>query len=169
MDRDEDYSAYVSARWAALVRAAVLLGCSPADAEDIVQTTLVRCYVSWGKVSGAADRDAYVYRMLVNAQTTSRRRRWWSERPTAELPQRVDAADDFDQADLTDGVRHALARLSADARAVVVLRFYADLTERQTADVLDIPAGTVKSRLSRALAQLATDPHLSDVPEGNAP
>lgn len=166
MDRDEDYAAYVDARWAALVRAAALLGCSPVDAEDIVQATLVRCYVSWAKVSGAADRDAYVYRMLVNALSTNRRRRWWAERPTAELPNDPDPTDDFDQADMTDGIRRALARLTMEFRAVVVLRYYADLTERQTADVLGIAVGTVKSRMSRALAQLATDPHLSDLPGG---
>jgi RNA polymerase sigma-70 factor (sigma-E family) len=166
VDRDEDYASYVSARWAALVRAAALLGCSRADAEDVVQATLVRCYVSWAKVSGAADRDAYVYKMLVNALSTSRRRRWWSERPTAELADDPDPSDDFDRADVTDGIRRALARLGADSRAVVVLRYYADLTERQTADVLGIAVGTVKSRMSRALAQLATDPHLSDLPGG---
>jgi RNA polymerase sigma-70 factor (sigma-E family) len=156
----------VNARWAALVRAAVLLGCSRHDAEDLVQTTLVRCYVSWAKVQGAADRDAYVYRMLINTQNTSRRRRWWTESATAEVPQQTDARDEFDQADLTESMRSALARLTFDSRAVVVLRFYADLSERETADVLGIPVGTVKSRLSRAIVQLAADPHLSDLPGG---
>ncbi|MDP9319104.1 MAG: SigE family RNA polymerase sigma factor [Actinomycetota bacterium] len=166
MDRDEDYAAYVNARWAALVRAAAMLGCSPQDAEDLAQATLVRCYVSWAKVVGAEDRDAYVYRMLVNTQNTSRRRRWWSERPTADLAHEAEAGDDFDRSDQTDSLRRALAQLGSESRAVVVLRYYADLTEHQTADVLGIPVGTVKSRLSRALAQLATDPHLSDLPEG---
>ena len=166
MDRDEDYAAYVNARWAGLVRAAALLGCSRADAEDLAQATLVRCYVCWSKVTGAADRDAYVYRMLVNSLRSSRRRRWWSERPTAELPNTPDPTDDFGRADLTDSVHRALAELGEDSRAVVVLRYYADLTERQTADVLGIAIGTVKSRMSRALAQLATDPHLSDLPGG---
>lgn len=168
MDRDEDYAAYVNARWAGLVRAAVLLGCSRPDAEDTVQATLVRCYVSWSKVQGATDRDAYVYRMLVNTLTTSRRRRWWAERPTAELTAAAEPVDEFDQADVTDGVRRAVAQLGTDSRAVVVLRYYADLSERQTADALGIPVGTVKSRMSRALAQLALDPHLSDLPGGTA-
>ena len=106
--------------------------------------------------------------MLVNAQHTSRRRRWWSERPTAEIPHETDTADDFDRSDQTDSLRRALAQLGSESRAVVVLRYYADLTERQTADVLGIPVGTVKGRLSRALDRLATDPHLSDLPEGNA-
>jgi RNA polymerase sigma-70 factor (sigma-E family) len=166
VERDEDYAAFVNARWAALVRAAALLGCSSQDAEDLVQATLVRCYVSWVKVSGAADRDAYVYRMLVNGLSTSRRRRWWAERPTAELPNDPFPDDEFDHADLTESVRRALRQLGLESRAVVVLRYYADLTERQTADVLGIAVGTVKSRMSRALAQLANDPHLSDLPGG---
>ncbi len=166
MERDEDYAAYVNARWAALVRATCLLGCSRTDAEDVVQATLVRCYVSWSKVLGAADRDAYVYRMLVNALSTSRRRRWWSEHPTAEMPVVRDPVDDFDQAELAHSLRRALGDLEAESRAVVVLRYYADLTERQTAEVLGIAVGTVKSRMSRALARLAADPHLSDLPGG---
>jgi RNA polymerase sigma-70 factor (sigma-E family) len=166
VDRDDDYTAYVNARWASLVRAAVLLGCSRPDAEDIVQATLVRCYVSWTKVHAASDRNAYVYRILVNTLTSSRRRRWWAERPTAEVPTPVTDLDSFDRADLTDGVRRALAELGPDSRAVVVLRYYADLTEAQTADVLGIALGTVKSRMSRALAKLALDPHLSDLPGG---
>ena len=58
--RDEDFSEYASVRWSTLVRSAVLLGCTGPEAEDLVQVTLMRCYVSWGKVRRAADRDAYV-------------------------------------------------------------------------------------------------------------
>jgi RNA polymerase sigma factor (sigma-70 family) len=104
--------------------------------------------------------------MLVNTQNTSRRRRWWAEHASAEVPEGTDPRDDFDHADLTESMRSALARLTFDSRAVVVLRFYADLSERETADVLGIPVGTVKSRLSRAIVQLAADPHLSDLPGG---
>ncbi len=85
MARDEDFSAYMSGRWTTLVRSAVLLGCAQPDAEDVVQTTLARCYTAWSKVSRAGNPDAYVYRMLVNALTDSRRRRWWGERPTDSL------------------------------------------------------------------------------------
>jgi RNA polymerase sigma-70 factor (sigma-E family) len=166
VERDEEFTGYVTARWAGLVRAAILLGCSRADAEDLVQTTLVRCFVSWPKVSAADDRDAYVYRMLLNARHTSRRRRWWAEQPAAEIDDHGVTSDAADQVAVEDGVRRALAALEPDSRAVVVLRYYADLSERQTADVLGIPAGTVKSRLSRALDRLALDPNLADLPEG---
>ena len=168
MTRDEDFSAYASARWGTLVRAAILLGCSHPDAEDLAQTALVRSYISWEKVMKADDRDAYVYRTLLNAHATSRRRRWWSERPSADIAVDRIPADAFGLADLTDSVRRALAALGAPARAVVVLRYYADLSELQTAQALGIPAGTVKSRLSRALAQLAHDPHLADLTEGGS-
>lgn len=96
--------AYMSSRWSTLVRSAVLLGCSSSDAEDLVQTTLVRCYPGWPRVSRADNRDADVYRMLVNALTDSRRRRRWGERPTAELPESVDPVDPLADVDVTDAV-----------------------------------------------------------------
>lgn len=162
VDADEDYSNYVSARWPALLRSAVLLGCSLHEAEDLVQAALVNCYVSWDKVAKAADRDAYVYRVLVNTHTSNHRRRWWGERPSHRLPE--DAAQDANAlVDLADLVQRALAGLSVANRQVVILRFFADLTEQQTSDALGIPTGTVKSRLSRAFAQLAEDPHLADL------
>lgn len=165
MSRDDDYAAYVNARWATLVRTALLLGCSPPEAEDLVQTVLVRCYVSWERVMRADDRDAYVYRMLVNGHASSRRRRWWREYPTDEL-QPETYVDEFGRADLGDSVRRALQSLGEPARAIVVLRFYLDLSERQTASILAIPVGTVKSRLYRALRQLAEDPHLINLSGG---
>ena len=65
MDADEEYSAYVSARWSTLMRSAILLGCQVHEAEDLVQATLVKCYVAWDKVRKAHDKDAYVFRVLV--------------------------------------------------------------------------------------------------------
>ncbi|MDP9319356.1 MAG: SigE family RNA polymerase sigma factor, partial [Actinomycetota bacterium] len=160
---------YMGGRWATLVRSAVLLGCALPDAEDVVQTTLARCYAAWPKVSRAGNRDAYVYRMLVNALVDSRRRRWWGERPTAMLPDRADVADPLSDVDVTDAVERALAGLTSDHRAVIVLRFYAHLSEQETALALGIALGTVKSRTSRALAQLADNQHLTDLADGNTP
>ncbi len=76
MEPDEEYSVYVGARWPALLRSAVLLGCTVHEAEDLVQASLVKCYVSWDKVMRATDRDAYVYRVLVNTHR-SNHKRWW--------------------------------------------------------------------------------------------
>ncbi|GAA4699446.1 SigE family RNA polymerase sigma factor [Nocardioides conyzicola] len=165
MDHDGDFSAYASARWPTLVRSAVFLGCNLDEAHDLVQTTLLRCYTGWRRVEKATDRDAYVYRILLNCHRDSRRRRWWGERPTAALPD-AGSDDPTRQVDMSDAVNRALGDLSKVNREVVVLRYYAHLSERQTAEVLGIAPGTVKSRLSRALNQLATNSHLSDLAEG---
>jgi RNA polymerase sigma-70 factor (sigma-E family) len=168
VDRDADFTAFAAARWPALVRSAVFLGCGLEEAEDLVQTTLVKCYTAWRRVDRADNRDAYVFRVLLNAHRDSRRRHWWREQPTDLADERRTTADTTEQLAITDAVERALGDLGAGHREVVVLRYYAQLTEQQTADVLGIPPGTVKSRLSRALAQLATNPHLTDHVEGGS-
>lgn len=159
---DTDFTEYVHARWARLVRSAVLLGCSEPEAEDVVQTALERCLLNWRKVQRADNRDAYVHRILVNTFTSSRRRRWHTERPVAAVPDGPGPVE-TDSVDEADAVLRALELLPAEQRNVVVLRFYAHLTEKQTGDALGIPAGTVKSRLSRALATLSADPNLTEL------
>ena len=150
-----EFSEYVAARRTQLVRSAVLLGCPTADAEDLVQSTLTKALRSWSRVSRARQPDAYVYRILTNTLRDTRSRRWTDEVPTEVMPPTV-AADD---ADVTTGlaVRRALAAMSREHREVLVLRFYADLSEAETAAALGIPAGTAKSRTARALAALAAD------------
>ena len=161
-ERDAEFGDYVALRWSRLVRSAVLLGCSPAEAEDVVQTALTKCLVSWAKVRRADDRDAYVHRVLINTFTSSRRRRWTGEVPVADAPE-VQHDDETATYDDADAVHRSLARLSPEQRTAVVLRYYAHLTEQQMATVLGVAPGTVKSRLSRALKLLADDPHLSDL------
>lgn len=160
----DDFSEYVSARWPTLVRSAVLLGCNHPEAEDVVQTALERCLVKWGKVRAADDRDAYVHRVLINTFLSARRRRWTGERPSAVLPEYAgrDQTTGIDDADV---VMRALDRLPTDQRTAVVLRYYAHLTEQQMASVLGVAAGTVKSRLSRAVKALAQDPDLAELRE----
>lgn len=162
MDHDDDFAAYVREAWPTLVRSAVFLGCTPHEAEDLAQTTLVRCYQSWTSVADADNRAAYVYRMLINCLRDSKRRRWWGERPTERLPERT-MRDEHAAYDTADAVHHALAGLTKPNRDVVVLRYFSGLSEQQTADALGIPPGTVKSRLSRSLAQLAADEHLTEL------
>jgi RNA polymerase sigma-70 factor (sigma-E family) len=149
-----DFAEYVAARRSVLVRSAVLLGCSLDDAEDVVQSALAKTLVHWRRVSRADRPDAYVYRILVNAYRDGRSRHWNGETPTAELPE-----PPVYEVDLTIGlaVRRALSGLSKEHREVLVLRFYADLSEREAAEVLGVPPGTVKSRTARALAALSTD------------
>lgn len=164
---DVEFSEFVATRWPRLVRAAVLLGCSPHEAEDVVQTALTRCLVKWRQVQRADDRDAYVYRVVVNTFTDTRRRRWTGERPTEVLPDTATPEDATAAVDERDRMTRALAQLGADARTAVVLRYYAQLTEQQMALALGVAPGTVKSRLSRALKDLAA--HLAPDQSPDAP
>ena len=165
MDHREEteFAEYADASWRGLVRSAVFLGCSLPDAEDLAQTTLVRCYTAWARVAAADNRDAYVYRILINCQRDTHRKQRWRERPSEVLPDA--GVDDLTgKVDTVDSVHRALACLSKANRDVVVLRYFTQLSERQTATALGIAPGTVKSRLSRALAQLAENQHLTDIP-----
>ena len=74
MDHEAEFAAYADDNWGTLVRSAVFLGCSMADAEDLAQTTLVKCFQAWPRVSAADNRDAYVYTMLINALRDTHRR-----------------------------------------------------------------------------------------------
>jgi RNA polymerase sigma-70 factor (sigma-E family) len=154
MRNDADFAAYMAARWPFLVRSLVLIGCPRHEAEDVAQTGLARCYASWDRVRKADDVDAYVYRTVLNCWHKSRKRRWWGEVPTEVLPEEPSTEDPTDQVLLRQALEVQLRRLTAEHREVLVLRFVADLTEPQVAEVLDVPVGTVKSRVSRALAHI---------------
>lgn len=160
--RDAEFSAFVAERWDRLVRTALLLGCHPAEAQDIAQATLEKCLLKWRHIERADDTDAYVHRILINTFVSSRRRRWNAERPTGYLPDRAtdDATNRIDDA---DAILRALLHLPDDQRQTVVLRYYAHLTEEQMATALAVAPGTIKSRLSRALKALADDPNLSEL------
>ena len=148
-----EFEEYVAARRAALIRSAVLLGCPERDAEDVVQSALLRCYRHWRKVRRADRPDAYVYRVLVNTLRDERSRRWHGETPTLEMPEGV---IDVDHATGL-AVRAVLARMPAQQREILVLRYYADLSEADIARVLGVAPGTVKSRAARALQALAAE------------
>ena len=163
MGKDEEYAEFVSARWLTLVRAALALGCTLSEAEDLAQTTMVKVYVSWSKVMRAEHRDAYVSKMLVNAHRDSHRKR--RETPLGVLPDAAgpDVTSDLDSA---DAINRAVARLSQGQREVIALRYFVRLTESEIASTLGVPAGTVKSRLSRALDALSADADLTDLRDG---
>jgi RNA polymerase sigma-70 factor (sigma-E family) len=142
---------YVAARFVPLRRLAYLLTGDWTEAEDLVQTALVRCQPKWRGIV-ADDPHPYVRRAVVNAASNWRRRR------RLELPLDEDAAL-ADHADGTDErvvLLAALRRLPIAQRQVLVLRFYEQLTEAEIASALGVPAGTVKSRLSRGLDALRT-------------
>jgi len=148
----EDFAA---ARSAPLLRTAYLLTQDAHLAEDLLQTSLAKAWRSWSSITDSP--EAYVRRILVNAYSSWWRRKWNGETPTDELPETEhrehDAADSV-------SLRTALARLPKRQRAVIVLRFYEDLTEAETARLLDCSIGTVKSQTSKALAKLRIDPSL---------
>ena len=143
------FEEWVAARRPALMRTAYLLTGDPHDAEDLVQTSLVKVVPVWGRVAG--DPEAYVRRVLVTTNVSRWRRRRWREVHTDAVPERVAAAPPTDEG---LALRDAMAKLPPRQRAVVVLRYYEDLTERQTADVLGVAVGTVKSQARDALARL---------------
>jgi RNA polymerase sigma-70 factor (sigma-E family) len=146
------YEEYVGARWTALYRTAYLLTGHHADAEDLAQATLVKAYQSWAKVSAASSPDAYVRRILTNVFLSSRRPLRVSRERLTDRPPDVDvpAAHHDDRLVLWPHV----AALPPRQRAVVVLRYYEDLTEQQIADALGCSPGTVKSTASDALRAL---------------
>jgi RNA polymerase sigma-70 factor (sigma-E family) len=168
VDRDggeADFAEYAASRWPTLVRSAIFLGCSSADAEDVAQEALTRCLVKWDKVTAARHRDAYVSAILLNVFRDSRRRRGRREVPVASVPDRS-VPDSSERTGDTAAIESALGGLSAGQREVLVLRFYLQLTEEQTADALSVALGTVKSRTARALAALATDTNLIELRGG---
>ncbi|MGN6722121.1 MAG: SigE family RNA polymerase sigma factor [Marmoricola sp.] len=166
MDYEDEFADFVAGRWPTLVRAAVFLGAAPHEAEDLAQTTLVLCYRKWDRVRAADDRDAYVYRMLMNTLRSDRRTSWWRKRDLRDLPDQP-VGDGSEAAAIADAVHRAMSSLSIEQQNVVVLRYFVQLTEAQTAAVLGIPAGTVKSRLSRSIAALSANHHLAEFAGGS--
>jgi RNA polymerase sigma-70 factor (sigma-E family) len=155
---DVGFEAYVLARGDALHRTAYLLTHDHALAEDLVQTTLARSWGSWSRIHG--EPDAYVRKVMVHTYASWWRRRWNGERPAEQLPET--ALDDHgDAVARRDGLVRALATLPRRQRAVIVLRYFEDLTEAQTAHALGVSVGTVKSQAAKALARLRISPALS--------
>ncbi|TYB53793.1 SigE family RNA polymerase sigma factor [Nonomuraea sp. PA05] len=154
-DRSE-YDAFVAAAWPRLLRTAYLLTRDWAVAEDLVQTALMKAWVSWGRIKD--EREAYVRKIIVNVHVSWWRRRWRQvELTTGAPPDHAETADRMGQADERELVWQALGRLPARQRAVIVLRFFEDMTEAQAAATLGCSVGTVKSQTSKALAKLRID------------
>lgn len=150
---DEEFREFVAARSAALLRTAYLLTGDWATAEDLLQTTLTKTYLAARRLGGIAAVEAYTRRVLVNTATSWWRRRWRGEHPTEVLPEQA-GPDAFEHQVERDRLWRQLQMLPARQRAVLVLRYYEDLSEAQTAALLNISTGTVKSQTARALATL---------------
>jgi RNA polymerase sigma-70 factor (sigma-E family) len=154
--RDEaGFRSFVEANGATLLHAARLLTGDHHRGEDLVQTALTKVYQKWGRIDAPLP---YARKALVTAHIDQSRRKWWGERPTETLPEPPGAQSTaVGESDTRDELRRMLASLEPRERAVVVLRYYCDLSEQDTAATLGMPLGTVKSSCSRALARLRVE------------
>jgi RNA polymerase sigma-70 factor (sigma-E family) len=144
----DSFEEYVAARRGALLRTAYLMTGSHQDAEDLVQVALMRAVPHWKKI---ADRpEPYVRRILARESVSRWRSRRWREVHTDRPPETPVDGPGADRVAL----QAALARLAPRQRAVIVLRYYEDLTERETAATLGISVGTVKSQARDGLTRL---------------
>ncbi|MEU0278322.1 SigE family RNA polymerase sigma factor [Streptomyces sp. NPDC088147] len=159
------FSSYVRARGPVLLRTARSLTSNPCDAEDLLQTALTKTYVAWERIEDHRALDGYVRRALLNTRTSQWRKRKVDEFACEELPEPAGQPepDPAERQVLHDAMWRAVMRLPDRQRAMVVLRYYEDLSEAQTAEVLGVSIGTVKSAVSRALGKLREDPELSPV------
>jgi len=146
IDLEVSFTEYVAARRPALVRTAYLL-CGDAHlAEDLVQGALIKAVARWRKIGD--NPEPWLRAVMVNDHISGWRKHRGRERLTDALPER--AAPEGSDLGLAD----ALRLLPPRQRAVIVLRYYEDLTERATADVLGVAVGTVKSQHADAVRRL---------------
>lgn len=151
---DAEFSEYVAARHTALLRTAYLLTGEHHAAEDLLQTALARTYLSWDRIRDKRALDAYVRRAMVNEHTSWWRRAWRRlEHSTDTLPNRPAEEPTLDATD-RDELRELVYGLPPRQRAAIVLRYFEDLSEAETARVMECSVGTVKSQTSRALSTL---------------
>jgi RNA polymerase sigma-70 factor (sigma-E family) len=155
VSRDAEFADFVTARYRALVRTGLLLTGDNGHAEDLAQSALIKTYLAWGRIREPASAEAFARTTLVRLALRARQRRWNNEITTGRIPETASpTVDGTGPNDLVLDVRRALAKLPADQRAVLVLRYLDDQSEAQTAQLLGISQGTVKSRASRGLASL---------------
>ncbi|WP_020116266.1 SigE family RNA polymerase sigma factor [Streptomyces canus] len=162
-EQEDRFQEFVRARWSHLVRTAYLLTGDAHHAEDLTQTALAKAYRSWRRVSGSDNPEAYVRRMLVTCNSDRFRKRRVKESLTDAPPERAGRDEAVARVDERGVLMAALAQLPPRQRAVVVMRYWEDLSEAEAAEVLGCSQGTVKSQASKALAKLRTYPGLAQV------
>lgn len=150
----DDFRRFVSQHGPALSRTAFLLQGDHVAAEDLLQETLVKAAANWQRIAAADSPEAYVRTMMLNQLRTWRRPRILAFFSSAELPQRHSTSDE--SADVVNKVllQRALTRLGPRQRAVLYLRFYEDLPNREIADRLGCSTGTVKRQVHDAIQRL---------------
>jgi RNA polymerase sigma-70 factor (sigma-E family) len=157
---EAQFQSFVRARWTHLVRTAYLLSGDRHHAEDLAQTALAKAYRSWRRVNHSDNPDAYVRRILVSCNSDRFRKRRVAERLTDTPPESA-SVDPTARVAQRQVLLDALAGLPARQRAVVVLRYWDDLSEAEVAQALGCSAGTVKSQAAKGLAKLRTYPGLA--------
>jgi RNA polymerase sigma-70 factor (sigma-E family) len=149
----EEFDAFVASRSAPLLKAAWLLSGDWQRAEDLLQTALAKSYLAWRRIEPGRE-EAYVRRVLMTTYVTWWRRAWRGEQPAATPPDVERPSGDEERVDLRLALLGALGELSRGQRATVVLRYYCDLSEAETAEVLGCSVGTVKSQAAKGLARM---------------
>lgn len=162
-DEEREFREFVAGRMAGLRRSAYLLCGERHGADDLVSIAIGKLFRNWRKISRVDQPDAYLRRILVNAWLDERRRPWWRERSTDDPPEPPPRPGQDTDVDTRLTLLGVLDRLSPRRRAVLVLRFFDDLSVEQTADILGLSTGTVKTHTARGLADLrvllgATEP-----------
>jgi RNA polymerase sigma-70 factor (sigma-E family) len=162
VDRDDEFAGFVRGHAPRLIRSAWLLVGEWPAAEDLVQTALERTWPRWAKLADDGQRLAYVHRVITRSYLRGRRRKWTGEIPTDKLPQ-LAVPDELDPAEMHAELIGAIRKLPPRQRAVIALRYLADLTEAQTAVAMHCSLGTVTKYASRAVAALRTDARLAEL------
>jgi len=155
-----EFDAFVVACSPRLVRTAYLLVHDRQLAEDLVQTALAKAWFAWRRIEG--NPEPYVRKIMVTTAVSWWRRKWSREVPSDDLPEQG-ADGEAGPGARNQDLWEAIGRLPVRQRAVVVLRYYEDLSEADTAELLGCSVGTVKSHGARALAKLRIDEALQPV------
>ena len=150
---EEEFGRFVAARGRALCRTAYLLTGDWQAGEDLVQEALTKTYLRRHRLRSADALEPYARKVLISLFLTSRRRRWHRELPVADVPDHA-ANGQLDAAEDRSGLWPALLSLSAQQCAVLVLRYFEDLTETEIATVLGCSPGAVKTHAARGLDRL---------------
>lgn len=163
MDAPRGFKEFVRTQSRGLLRTSWLLTGDWASAEDLLQGALAATWLHWSSLARPDAPQAYVRRVILTSFLRSRRRRWVGEVPTAELPELPTSDDSYRRSDQRQVLLQALRTLPARQRAVIALRFFADLSERDTAAAMGCSVGAVKSHTSKAVARLRQSELLSEV------
>lgn len=166
MDSGGDFEEFVRAKRGALVRSAYLLTGDPYLAEDLVQSALARTHRSWSRLTDPANAEAYTRKVMYHLQVSWWRRNRVAESMTDAAPEPRPTGGPGEATGLTNRmtIHGALRKLSAKQRAVLVYRYFEDRSEAETAELMGVQIGTVKSQTAKALVRLrAVAPELAEL------